>query len=532
MDWQIRNRLMAAITGFKKPQLIMNLQTPDDFEDFDNRLVRYQLLWGFYENTVYDDFHRWATLYKRDFGMYRYNRNIFTPANRLANFHQAHIWGGMLDLQAGNGVELPSALPIITDNDEIREPISNVWSWSNWQHKKDLVPLQGCAMGDSFIRIVDNQVLKRVYFEIVHPKIVKNIEKDDFGNVKSYVLEEERIDPNNPSRTVTYTELAGRDENNDIVFRTLLNNSPYPWNADTNGEPISEWTVNYGFVPFLHNPHIDVGGKYGWSEMHAGRGKFQDLDDIGSQLADYIRKEVQGKWMIAGASKPTSSKMTQGDSSRDRVMPGREEQPIMWQPNSDAKAFSLISNMSIADVVEFITTMLDDISRDYPELMLDESDENVAESGVARRIRQQPAATKIQTRRVGYDDMMVKANQMALSIGGINGYPGFEGITDASYEQGHLDHSIGRRDVFVNDEFENLQESKLFWEVTAQIMATGVPLETALKSQGWDEEQIANFRTQSRRVQSLTERRKAAQPVEINTQTSTDIIEETQAETE
>lgn len=525
---------MAAITGFRKPQLIMRLTEPENFEDFDNRLVRYQVLWAFYENTVYDDFHKWAVQYKKSFGMYRYNRNIFTPANRLANFHQSHIWGGPLDLDAGDGTIVPSALPIITDNEAIREPLGMVWKWSNWQRRKDLVTLQGAAMGDSFIRIVDNQRLERVYFEVIHPKIVKDIEKDDFGNVKAYELEEERPDPENPSRKVTYTELAGRDDKNNVVFRTLLNGKPYPWNEDKDGNPLPEWTVNYGFIPFLHNPHIDVGGKYGWAEMHAGRSKFQDLDDVGSQLADYVRKQSQGKWMISGGTRPEKSGEKQGASSRDRLMPGREEQSITWQPSKDAKAWSLINNMSIGEVVELITAMQDDIARDYPELMLDDSEENTAESGVARRIRQQPAGTKIQTRRSGYDDMMVKADQMALSIGGMNGYPGFKDINNKSFEQGVLDHNIGKRDVFMNDEFEDLQESKLFWEVIKAIRDNEVPLETALRSQGWDDTQIADFRTQLRREQSLVARqaakeaRETEQPIEVNAETSTDVIDDTQ----
>lgn len=517
---------MAAIQAFRKPNIIHNLIDPDDFDNFEGRLNRYQLLWSFYENTSYDDTHKWVRAYKKQLGLYRYNRNVFTPANRLGNFHQTHIWGGALDMEAGNGDEIPSALPIITDEEAIREPLANIWKWSNWQRNKNLVTLQGAVMGDSFIRVVDNPIVEKVYFEIIHPKIVKDITKDDFGNVKGYILEEERDDPRDSTRKVTYTEIAKRDESNNVMFTTLLDNSPYAWNGI---EP--QWIVDYGFIPFVHNPHIDVGNVYGWSEIHAGRSKFQEVDDLASQLSDYIRKEVQGLWLLSGVAKPkTTEKLEQGASSSDRPQPGREEKQFLYG-NTDAGAISLIADLDISAVVEYITTITEDIERDYPELMLDDSEENSAESGTARRIRQQPAASKIMARRAGYDGMLVAANNMALSIGAMRGYEGFKSLSSDGFERGDFEHSIGKRDVFGNDRLEDLQEAKLFWETATIAKAAGIELSVYLKSQGWSDKQINEALKATAKSESLAARRAARVPPEVDTeerqneQTSTDIIE-------
>lgn len=504
MHLQIRNRVMAAITAFRKPNLITDLLAPEDFDEWESRINRYQILWAFYENTAYDDIHVWARQFKLRFGLYRDTRGIFNPANRLGNFHQTHIWGGLLDMEAGDGKEEPSALPIITDNDDIRPAIANIWKWSNWQIKKDLLTLRGATMGDGFIRVVDNVEKQRVYFELIHPTVVKDLVKDDFGNIKGYVLEEERIDPRNVSRKVTYNEIAKRGDNGEVIFQTLLNGSPYPWNGVN-----AEWQVDYGFIPFIHTMHIDMGFKYAWAEMHAGRVKFADIDDLASKTTDHIRKEEEGLWLLSGVKKPSSDlKSSTSPSSRDRPQPGREDKHYLYAPNENAKATSLISDIDIGAVSDYIQSMIKQSDKDYPELQQDENEENTAESGVARRIRQQPAAAKIRTRRTVYDDALVRAQQMALSIGAMGEYPGFEKLNPNGFEQDEFAHSIGKRDVFESDKFEDLQESKLFWETAAVATSAGITLESYLTTQGWSDAEIRDIIRQN--VRRATQDARAA----------------------
>jgi len=514
MNLDLRNRLMAAITAFREPNLIQDLSKPEDFDDFEGRINRYQILWGFYDNTIYNNIHKWARSYKLKAGLYKYTQGIFNPANRLGNFHQSHTWGGTLDPNAGDGTEEPSALPIITENEDIRPVIADIWRWSNWQVKKELFTLYGAVMGDSFIRVVDNDIKQRTYLELIHPTIVKDLTKDDFGNVKRYVLEEERFHPNHPTRKVTYTEIAERGEGDEVIFRTFLNNSLFPWRLDADDNPIAEWVTEYGFIPFVHNLHIDVGNKYGWSEMHAGRDKFDRANDVGTKIADYIRKEVETPWFFTGTQKPATAPGTkEGTESRDRPEPGREEKMLLYG-GKDGNAIPLVSGMNIADASDYLQTIVKDIHRDYPEFMHDESEEvSGAESGVARRIRQQPAAAKVLTRRAAKDAALVTAHNMAMSIGAMRGYPGFEKLSPDGFKNKQFEHSIGRRDVFESDVFEELQESKLFWEVIAAAVASKVPLANALRSEGWSEEQITDTiqtsRSDNRRAATIEARRAA-----------------------
>jgi hypothetical protein len=198
------------------------------FSDFDARKVRYAVLWSHYENNSYRDINTWAQAYKATFGLYRYTRSIYSPAYRIAEFWKAHLWGGMLDPEAGDGISTPSALPIITDHDELRAAISQIWLWSNWQVKKNVFTLKSTVLGDGIMKEIDDVDHERVYLKSVHPGTIRNIETDETGNIKSYYIEERWPDPKRPKKTVLYGERASR-EGDTVLYETFMDGKPYAW---------------------------------------------------------------------------------------------------------------------------------------------------------------------------------------------------------------------------------------------------------------------------------------------------------------
>ena len=138
----IPGRFMAALRAFREPVITANFLDMSEFDDFDSRRLRYSILWSFYENTAYRNIHNWAVRYKVDYGLYKYTRNLYNPTNRLVNFYETHLMGGQLDMLAGDGEEIVSALPIVTENELLRPAIGKIWEWSNWQAKKDLYSIQ------------------------------------------------------------------------------------------------------------------------------------------------------------------------------------------------------------------------------------------------------------------------------------------------------------------------------------------------------------------------------------------------------
>ncbi len=472
---------MNGITAFREAFVSAGPQDEGAFGDFDARRMRYSIFWAFYENTAYRDIHRWAKLYRAEYGLYRYIRNIYNPAYRLGEFWKAHLWGGALDPQAGDGLAMPSALPILTGNEALRGALSQVWRWSNWQVNKDLVGLYGAVMGDAALRIVDDTGREKVYLKLVHPGTIKDLTLDGFGNVKGYVLEEQRPDPQKRKRTVTYQEAATR-EGQDVRFRTYLDDKLYAWDGIS-----ADWSVPYGFVPLVFIQHNNVGLDWGWSELHPVRSKFHEVDDLASKLSDQIRKMVDAPWLFAGVPKP--------EKRTGPAETGPEDLPVIYGPPA-ANAIPLVAPLDIGATSAYIQSILQEIERDYPELNTDlrGSQANEREvSGRALRINRQPAETKVLQRRANYDDALVRAQQMAVAIGGFRGYAGCQGFGLDSYASGALDHSIGGRDVFAKDPADDLELEKLFWEVADASRRSGLPLAVYLRRQGWSEVEIGEL---------------------------------------
>jgi hypothetical protein len=477
-------RFMAGVRAFREAFVSAETLDPDEFNDFGARQTRYEIFWSMYENTVYREIHRWARTYKTKYGLYRYVRNIYNPAYRLGEFWKTHLWGGSLDLETAKGT-----LPIITDNDPLRPAIAQLWRWSNWHVRKDIATLYGAVMGDVFLQVVDDVGRGKVYLDVVHPGTVSDVTVDAFGNVKAYKIEESRKSPEKSGQSVTYVETAKRGDGQAVTFQTFMNGKPYAWNGQA-----AEWEEPYGFIPLVHVKHNDVGMDWGWSELHPARSKMHEMDDVASILSDQIRKTVNVKWLFTGTAKPTSSPSPAGASeSTSRPEPGREEEPALYAKGTDVKAIPMVAELNIEGTVQHILEILKDLERDYPELKYDALRASGDVSGKALRVARQPAEAKVLQRRALYDDALMRAQQMAVAIGGFRKYDGFKGFNLDSYERGDLDHQIGERPVFAVDSLDELEEDKLFWETAGMAVKAGAPLDSYLRDSGWDDDRITQF---------------------------------------
>jgi hypothetical protein len=421
----LMHKLTAAKVAFTKPVVITDpLDVDADWNDYDSRRLRYDIFWAFYENTVYDEvqatFRNWAKQYKTRYGLYKYIRTIYNPSYRLGEFWRGHIWAGAAARILDNLEYGDSA-----NEDQLREAIEQIWLWSNWEIKKDIIPLYGSIMGDVAISIVDDQERGKVFFNIVHPGNLSFVELDSMGNVKGYEIQEERLDPRTHiERTVLYTEIALRDGDN-VIFTTLLNGKPFPWNG------IEEsWERPYGFVPMVVIQHNDVGLQWGWSEVLPGQSKFREVDDVTSLVAD----------------------------------------------------------LEIEEVSNHIGTIVKEIERDYPELrLMSLLNENVGViSGRALEIARQPSESKVRQRRPNYYNAMARANQMAVAIAGFNGLNDFN--LD-SFDAGLLDHSIGDLPIFTSGEFDKQDLLNGRAAILKQLTDAGASLEQSALLAGFTEDE-------------------------------------------
>jgi hypothetical protein len=363
---------------------------------------------------------------------------------------------------------------------------------------------------------------------VIHPRTVRHVDVDVYGNVKGYVIEEPRYDPRPSARAispqlVTYTETAEK-MGESIVYRTYLNGDLYDWRdyPDDRAQRIgSEWTEDYGFVPLVKVQHRDMGLGWGWAEMHPSLSRLHEVDDLASKLDDQIRKEVEnplllagvmppGATLVGGTADPNALAVGYPDDTDLDAEPERSRSVVFYCANPDANAVRLLGNLDIAATSAHILSILKEVERNHPELQADMATASGDASGRALRVARERVEAMVVQRRAGYDDGLVRAQMMAISIGAMKGYEGYEAFDSGSYERDELDHWIGDRPVFAIDEADRLEEANAFAAAMKTMVDAGMPFRIALERLGASQEEIEAFEAARDAEDTRVERRLAA----------------------
>lgn len=470
--------------------------SPSEYDSAAARLARYRLFWSFYENNAFVLPATFVASLKSNMGLYRHIRSIYNPAYRLGEFWSTHLLGGSLDPDAGDGMDKPSAIPIeIADDhprpDDLRRAIARFWEDSNLATDKDVWTLQGAVLGDAALKIIDDPERGIVYADVIHPAMIAELVVDNRSFVKAYALEYPiELD----GRLYTYRETAERGEGDAVLFRTYRDRSPYGYS----GAP-PEWEEPYGFIPFVAVRHRSVGRFWGQSVLLPSWRKIAEANDQASKVNDHIRKMVDPPWFITGVRGPEDLELPSANATTaDQV--ARQQLPAFYATNENAKASPMTTDLNVAESLENLRSLIEEIERDYPELRYDRLRSTPDASGEALRRARQPAEAAVRRARAVYDDALRRTHQMAIAIGGASGYPGYDAFDLASYDAGLLDHRIGDRPVFATDEIDRLTEDKLFYETMTAAVTAGIDPAAFLAEAGWDEEKIrravdAGYRT-------------------------------------
>lgn len=495
----------------------------EDRSAWSARQGLYRLYWSMYLNNTYRSITGIGEQYKATYALYRHTRGCYNPSYRLVEFHVAHIAGGELDPEAGDGSEVPTALPIAGADAGMRRAIAALWLESNWQATKALWVRTGVVCGDVGLRVRDDPGAGprgAVTLEVVDPATIAHAVRDARGDVLSYEIRERRRDPRaaagawpGPAAApadagtpaVAYREVAER-AGPGVRYATFLDERPFDWRSGPDGRPLGtgpgampEWEAPTPFVPLFLTKHIDLGQPWGVGELEAGRAKMDEVNDLGSKLHDQVRKLVEGAWLFSGMAPPPKTPVARaGDREPDRGRDdpaGREELKVFYANDPGARAQSLVNNADVAAVSAEIRQALDNLEDDYPELRFERLRSGGGGgviSGEALRVARQPAAARIEGRRPAYDHALTWALKAALVIGGERGLPGYEGFGLADWEGPRLDAlRVGRRPVFAAEAADEVAEKLAKYQALKAATDAGLPLEVALADLGWDPKDVA-----------------------------------------
>ena len=480
----LKDRLMAAIRSFWNPSL-----STSGFES--TRLQRYGRAWGFYTNEVYNDLSAYlASTYPAGSQIYKYTKGLRNPIPAWVDFYVTNVWGGQLDLDAGNGQEKPSALPIVTDNDNLRPAIAKLWQWSNWNAKRNLATTYSSALGDTFIVVVDSPSAAKAYMQVRRPSEFTEIDWDDFGHVKRCVIEYKTDDDDGRAydfkQVIEHPAVWGGKFTRYTTYRDGKLYA-YPENVQ-DGQKTAQWEVPYDFVPVVHVPFKDIGEGWGALGYSATIPKIDAANSLASLLNSQIGKTVNPAYVAFGVQ---SGNITVGGSDE-----GQDEIPILYipKPPSEASLQPLITQIDLPGALALLDAQLANIAQDLPELRMSEAMRSGL-SGEALGRAFADVAARIGAVRGNHDSGLVRAHQMAIAIAGASKYDkAFSGFDMNSFKSGLLDHGIGDRPILPTSSSEKVDTRGKQWVQVGQAVTAGMPLETALREiMGWENDDMAQM---------------------------------------
>lgn len=451
----------AGLLAFNERALIPTENYP--WDDYQSRLFRYALSEAYYNNVAYRDVVTFSTRLKANSDLYKHVRSIYNPVYRLVEAYPTKVYGGSLDFEDLS----TGAIPIVMSNPRLNEAIKQVWLWSNWRIQKGLYVRSGTLLGDNFLKVVDEPDRGKVRMEVLHPGKVKDITLNAVDDVKAVTIEYERRDTDE-GKYYTYREVWGED----MSVATFRDNEPFAFYKDANGAAVMKWDNPYGFIPLVKVKHKDVGMKWGANAFHGQIGKVDELNDAASLLNDQVRKAINLIWYFAGVGKP---------AELDTATEAKDEVPAIYGPK-DSQPFPMIGAVDITAAGVNIERMLMELERDMPELAMHRLREGGSLTAPGVRSAYSDAIDRFIEAQGIYDDGLIRAHKMAVSIGGYRGYDGFRGYNLDSYEKGDLEHFIKDRSI-VADELSKKER-------VDSLQAAGAPIWLVMEELDFDQDKI------------------------------------------
>lgn len=444
MNWI--NRLSRALNMF---WLTFNTADGDTplavdalgWSDYKSRLQRYALYEAYRSNVVYRDVFKPSAARKDKYGLYKHIRGIYNPVAREVNLLGSYVYGGTLDQELRSG-----AIPLVTSDDALRVAVWQVFQWSKWGTQKAQFVRTGAALGDSPIKVIDDTARGRVRLELLDPRKIRDCEFDAVGNVKAIAIEYERVDPEQGSlisvntltgavKTALYTEVWERIDGV-VSAKTYRNGDAYGWD----GNPAA-WETSYGFVPVVIGGHEPADAGWNKCAFYACLDKIDEVNDSASIIGDQIRKSVVPIWVFTGT----------GGTPPDFSSTKKSSIPYI-QLGKDATATPMVAPLQLADALQNLREILLEIERDMPELSLQRVRDKSGDTSLpAVRAQYSDAIGRIEEARGNYDDTLVRALQMAVTIGGLRRYADFRSFDVGSYDRGDLDMFVAGRPVIADE---------------------------------------------------------------------------------
>ena len=469
-------RLLDSFLKRVQPSRWTTISAGDEMS-YSDQCAWYEKLRAYYlANNLYD------TQTSADFYLGEWDeamKPLRCVAHRTVEFYVAKLCPG----------NLPDALPILTENDAIIDPIQLVWKWSNWNANKQVAVRKLALYGDLFIKVANNVDRTHVYMQVLEPQYVSAFTVDERGFIQSIRIDIPVRDDNMLKTSTEIWDAAG--------YRLYIH--VYGATADEKlmGTPRAAYSLAQAgvtFIPFVHAKFQDIGEKRGaCSFMHA-LSKIDEANRLATRL-----HQMLFRW-----NKPLFVASNPGVDDLGRPLPAPRvagvdtdgalslsDNEIIALPGI-AKLESLVPPLQYGAALDILNAHMTELERDLPELAYAGLREKHSDlSGRAIRLMMGDAIDRVKEARGNFEAALSRAHAMALSLGAALGI--FTGI--GTYDAGNFEHSFREREIIPTGDDERAA-------LLTALTGAGLPLPLAMKLAGYSEPDIQEAAAAEQRKQA------------------------------
>lgn len=451
--------------------------------DFYNLLKMYYLNNGLYDE-LYDALYS-VSSHEESL------RALRNPAYRAVEFYPAKLWPGRVD----------EAFKIEAKNKRVIEPIQRMWGWSNWAVQKQRVARWLALYGDWFVKVPTNG--ERVWLQTLHPGTVTDFDVSERGFLNYIRIDvPQKVRDGDTVKSKMYTEIWDKASQ---MMRTWLHDKGEMTEAAQLGKPtkqahFSDFGID--FIPIVYAPMRDVGEERGQGAFTQCIDKIDEANRMCTRLHQMLYRHNNVIWALrANAVDPTGRPMPAPtlDTDSDGEVSLAGEKLLRLPGNSELQ--SLVPNLSYGDALKILDAHMVELEHDLPELAYWRLRELGELSGKAVQLLLGDAIDKMIEVRGNAESGLIRANQMALTIGAAMKIDGFSDLGD--YENGDLEHTFVAREIIPTPEHERAS-------AVQQWVGAKVPLVSALQRVGWTSEEIAAMQREQKKEQEQGLRNKQA----------------------
>lgn len=489
------NWLSGVASRFINPQPLYGLRpglpiAPIGRQNAARAADLYRVLRAYYFNSaLYDTI---ADILRRQ-GVWKESmKGLRNPTYRVVEFHAGHLWPGTL----------PIALPIMAKRDRIVAPIHQIWQDSNWGANKQVAARQQALFGDLFLKVSQSTDRKRVFFQTIEPEHVTDFDADERGFL-TYVrfdVPDLRRNADGSSERYLHTEEWSKKTGMFKVWesQTLVTSSLMTATEEL-GEPTRQATIDsmgIDFIPVVHAKFADIGELRGMGAIVPAIDKIDEANRQATRLAALLFRHNKVTHALEANSMDATGRPlppprindTQDVNASDpsTITVGDDE---FYMLPGMSKLVQLVPNINYEAALHVLQDHMLELEQDLPELVMYRISESGNLSGRAVRLMLAPAIARLEEARGNAESALIRADQMALTMGSA------AGLWDVgSFEEGDFEHRFEERDVLPNDELERAQAQQADGAALSAYVAAGIPIEMAVQEVfGWTPERAQQF---------------------------------------